>query len=65
MKLDAKDVLKAAALVILALETYWVLYLHKEPHAMSVAGSISSLFGLNSAHENVQKYLDDNQGDAK
>jgi hypothetical protein len=40
-----------AAFVILALEVFWVLYLHKEPHASAVGFAIASLFGVNSAHE--------------
>ncbi len=62
MKIEAKTLIKLTALVVVALETFWVLYLHKEPHAMAVAGSISSLFGMNSAHENLQKYLDNGDG---
>jgi hypothetical protein len=54
--INAKDVLKLTALVLLMLEVYWVLTGH-EPHTMSLSTAISSLFGVNSAHEHVETYL--------
>lgn len=49
--LHSKIIIKAAALVILGLELYWVVCMHKEPHAVGVASAVASLFGGNACHE--------------
>jgi hypothetical protein len=53
--MNAKVIIKVTALFILTLEVYWVVFLQHEPHAMSVAGAIGSLFGVNSCHEHFNK----------
>ena len=62
-KLGTKTIFKLAALATIILEAYWVFWLNREPHTMSLSGSIVTLFGANSAHEHVQTYL--SQGEDK
>jgi len=61
-RISAKSILKTTALMILAFEAWWV-WNKGEPHAMSISGAIASLFGANSAHENVEKYLQKKKDD--
>ena len=49
MKLNVKILLKTTALLVMALEVFWVLTGH-EPHALGVCSGVASLFGINSAH---------------
>lgn len=50
MTINAKNIIKFVAYIVLALEIFWVLTGH-EPHAFAVCSGIASIFGINSAHE--------------
>lgn len=56
-RIGSKTFIKITAFTIIALEIYATLILKQETHPMALSGAVASLFGINSAHEHIQTYL--------